>query len=278
MHDQHRTKAQLCEELAALRMRVAELEQARVDPPCAEEPINRRLHDSRDARERQRVEHVLECQRRFFEQLATGASLDDVLDILARTVESQIDGGLCSIMLLDEQGQHLHHGAAPSLPAAYVRAIDGSVIGPNVGSCGAAAYRGEPVIVADIASDPLWVDYRALALAHSLRACWSAPFWGSHGRVLGTLAVYYRAPRAPTPAELEEVKQAAYLASVAVERTRAEMALRTSEQRHRLVSRATNDVIWDWDIVNQRLEWNECAQTLFGYTADDVGSVPALVG
>ena len=82
------------------------------------------------------------------------------------------------------------------------------------------------------------------------------------------------APRAPLAAEIEEVKQAAYLASVAVERTRAEMALRTSEQRYRLVSRATNDVIWDWDIVNQRLEWNECAQTLFGYTADDVGSYP----
>ena len=264
MHDQRRTKAQLCEELVALRARVAELEQ--IDQQL--------LHHSRDTRERQRVEHVLERQRRFFEQLATGAPLGDVLDILARKVESQIDGGLCSIMLLDEEGRHLRHGAAPSLPAAYVRAIDGSAIGPNAGSCGAAAYRGEPVIVADIASDPLWVDYRALALPHSLRACWSAPFCDSHGRVLGALAVYYRAPRSPIAAEIEEVKQAAYLASVAVERTRAEMALRTSEQRYRLVSRATNDVIWDWDIVNQRLEWNECAQTLFGYTTDDVGSYP----
>jgi PAS domain S-box-containing protein len=275
MHDQRRTKAQLCEELAALRARVAELEQARVALPCAGEQIDqRRLHDSRDARARQRVEQVLECHRRFFEQLATGAPLGDVLDTLARKVESQIDGGLCSIMLLDEEGQHLRNGAAPSLPEAYVRSIEGRAIGPNAGSCGAAACRGEPVIVADIASDPLWVDYRALALPHSLRACWSAPFCDSHGRVLGTLAVYYRAPRSPAAAEIEEVKQAAYLASVAVERTRAEMALRTSEQRHRLVSRATNDVIWDWDIVNQRLEWNECAQTLFGYTADDVGSYP----
>ena len=95
MHDQRRTKAQLCEELAALRARVAELEQARVAVPCAGEQIDQqRLHDSRDARERQRVEHVLEWQRRFFEQLATGAPLGDVLDILARTVESQIDGGL----------------------------------------------------------------------------------------------------------------------------------------------------------------------------------------
>lgn len=275
MHDHRRTKAQLCEELAALRMRVAELEQARGDRPCACKQIDpQQPLDSRDLRERQRVEHVLECQRRFFEQLATGAPLSDVLHILARTVESQIDGGLCLILLLDEQGRYLCNGAAPSLPAAYVRGIDGSAIGPNAGSCGTAAFRGEPVIVADIARDPLWVDYRAQALPHGLRACWSVPFCDSQGRVLGTLAVYYRAPRSPIATELEEVKQAAYLASVAVERTRAEMALRSIEQRHRLVSRATNDVIWDWDIVNQRLEWNECAKTLFGYTEADVGSYP----
>jgi PAS domain S-box-containing protein len=275
MYDQRRTKAQLYEELAALRARVAELEQARADLPSAGVPSDqRRLHDSPDTRERQRAEHALEGQRRFFEQLATGAPLATVLDILVRTLEGQIEGGRCSIMLLDEHGQHLHNGAAPSLPPAYVSAIEGSAIGPAVGSCGTAAYRGEPVIVADIASDPLWVDYRELALSHGLRACWSVPFSDSRERVLGTLVVYYAAPRAPIAAELDEVKQAAYLASVAVERTRAEAALRISEQRHRLVSRATNDVIWDWDIVHQRLEWNECAQTLFGYTAEDVGCSP----
>jgi PAS domain S-box-containing protein len=273
MHDQRRTKAQLFAELAALRARVAELEQARADSPRPGESLVQQPH-SRDTQERQRAAHVLEYQRRFFEQLARGAPLGDVLDILARAVESQIDGGLCSIMLLDEQGRHLRQGGAPSLPAAYERAIDGRMIGPDAGSCGAAAYRREPVIVADIEADPIWADYRALALSYGLRACWSAPFFSSQGQVLGTLAVYYRVPRAPTPAELEDVKQAAYLASVAVERTRAEMALRTSEQRYRLVSRATNDVIWDWDIVNQRLEWNECAETLFGYSADNIGAYP----
>src|SRR4051794_1575052 len=210
MHDQRRTKAQLCAELAALRARVAELEQARVAVPHTGEPIDQRqLHDSNDTRERQRVEQVLEWQRRFFQQLATGAPLGDVLDILARKVESQINGGHCSIMLLDEEGRHLHNGAAPSLPAAYVHAIDGRAIGPNAGSCGAAAWRGEPVIVADIANDPICVDYRALALPHSLRACWSAPFYDSRERVLGTLAVYYTAPRVPIAAEIGEVKQAA---------------------------------------------------------------------
>ena len=108
MHDQPRTKAQLHVELAALRARVAELEQALAAAPSAGEQINRRAQqDGSDARERQRVEHVLEWQRRFFEQLATGAPLGDVLDLLVRTLESQIDGGCCSIMLLDENGQHL---------------------------------------------------------------------------------------------------------------------------------------------------------------------------
>jgi len=275
MHDQRRTKAQLYTELAVLRARVAELEQARVELPRACESLDqRRPLESSDARERQRVEQVLEGQRRFFEQLATGTQLSDLLAILAHTIQSQIDGGLCSILLLDDEGQHLHTGAAPSLPAAYVRVIDGITIDPNVGSCGAAAWRGEPVIVADIASDPLWANYRELALSHDLRACWSVPFFDSRARVLGILALYYAAPRAPTFAEIEEVKQAAYLAAVAVERTRAEAARETSEQRYRLVSRATNDVIWDWDMVNQRLAWNECAQTLFGYTADAVGADP----
>jgi PAS domain S-box-containing protein len=223
---------------------------------------------------RRRAERALEWQRRFFEQLATGAPLGDLLDILTKTVESQIAGGLCSILILDEEQRHLHHGAAPLLPQAYVQAIDGAAIGPNAGSCGAAAYRGELVIVDNIASDPLWAEYRDIALAHGLRACWSAPFCDSQGRVLGALAVYYRAPRPPSDADIEEIKQAAYLAAVAVERTRVEAALRSSEQRYRLVSRATNDVIWDWDIINGRLEWNECAQTLFGYTADQVGAYP----
>jgi PAS domain S-box-containing protein len=275
MDDQRRTKAQLHMELAALRARVAELEQARVAVPRAGDPIDQHAPQANsDVRERQRVEHVLEWQRRFFEQLATGAPLGDLLDILMRTLESQIDGGRCSIMLLDENGKHLYNGAAPSLPPAYVSAIDGSSIGPAVGSCGTAAFRGEPVIVADIANDPLWLDYRELALSHGLRACWSVPFYNSRERILGTLVVYYVAPRAPIAAEINEVKQTAYLAAVAVERTRTEMALRISEQRHRLASRATNDVIWDWDLVNQRLEWNEGAQTQFGYTADEIGSSP----
>src|SRR6202007_2448701 len=101
----------------------------------------------------------------------------------------------------DPNTNRLRHGAGPSLPTKYAEAIDGAVIGPSVGSCGTAAYRAEPVIVSDIATDPLWADFRDLASAHELRACWSTPILSSAGKVLGTFAIYYREPRSPSSEE-----------------------------------------------------------------------------
>jgi signal transduction histidine kinase len=235
MSDQHLTKAQLHHELNVLRARVAELERALGEqaPDGEQRDQLGRSNDGRSMFEPDRVEQLLVLQQRFFERLAAGAGLDEVLDILARKVESQIDSGLCSILLLDAQRRHLYHSAAPSLPQEYTRAIDGAAIGPTAGSCGVAAFLGQLVIVEDIASDPLWADYRSLALSHGLSSCWSAPFFDHHGNVLGTLAIYYRAPRAPIDAEIKEVQRAAYLAAVAVERKRAEHALRESQETAR---------------------------------------------
>src|SRR6267378_7203473 len=133
-------------------------------------------------------------------------------------VEEPASGSLSSILLLDPNANSLRHGAAPSLPIAYAEAIDGIVIGPSVGSCGTAAYRKEPVIVSDIASDPLWADFRELALGHGLRACWSTPILSSAGEVLGTFAIYYREPRSPTPHDSNIIEQITHLASIAIER------------------------------------------------------------
>src|SRR5205085_12016262 len=108
--------------------------------------------------------------------------------------------------------------------------INGAFIGPAVGSCGTAAHRAEQVIVSDIAIDPLWVDFRDLALAHSLRACWSTPIFSSEGKVIGTFAMYYREPRSPSSLEQETIKQITYLAGIAIERKHSERALRASEQ------------------------------------------------
>jgi GAF domain-containing protein len=136
-----------------------------------------------------------------------GASLSESLTRLVLEVERQSDGMFGSILLLDDG--HLKQAAAPSLPATYNSAIDGVEIGPAVGSCGTAAYYGEPVYVDDIKTDPLWADFADLALGHGLRACWSTPIKDRAGQVLGTFASYYREVRHPRPADYEAIDMVA---------------------------------------------------------------------
>src|SRR5262245_4070995 len=175
-----------------------------------------------DIEDRRRAEALLAGEKRLLEMIAKGNSLALILDALCRLVEELSKGSLCSILLLDPDGNRLWHGAAPSLPKRYTDAIDGASIGPAAGSCGTAAYRKEPVIVSDIAQDPLWADYRDLALPHGLRACWSAPIVALDGRVLGTFAIYSREPRVPTPQQQNMIEQITDLASIGIERKQAE--------------------------------------------------------
>ncbi|PYK01507.1 MAG: hypothetical protein DME23_03980, partial [Verrucomicrobia bacterium] len=188
---------------------------------------------------RKRAEMLLAGEKRLLEMIARGDSRALVLDSLCRLVEELASGGLSSILLLDPKANRLRHGAAPGLPIKYTEAIDGIVIGPRVGSCGTAAYRAEPVIVSDIATDPLWANFRDLALGHGLRACWSTPILSSAGKVLGTFAIYYREPRSPTPQEHNLIEQITHLASIAVEREQAEEALRQAQADLAHVSRVT---------------------------------------
>ena len=175
-----------------------------------------------DIEDRKRAEMLLTGEKRLLEMIARGDSTALILDAFCRLFEDLSSGSLSSILLLEPNTNRLRHGAAPSLPVNYTEAIDGLVIGPSVGSCGTAAYRAQPVIVADIDTDPLWADYRELALAHGLRACWSRPILSSDGRVLGTFATYYREPRSPTPREHNVIEQITHLASIAIERKQAE--------------------------------------------------------
>jgi serine phosphatase RsbU (regulator of sigma subunit) len=164
---------------------------------------------------------LLRGQKQVFEQIARGEPLHVVLDALVRLLEGLISEEVrASILVLDEDGTRLLHGAAPSLPDHYNRAIHGTAIGPHVGSCGTAAHRGAPVIVTDIATDPLWVDFRDLALDCDLRACWSVPITASDGRVLGTFAVYASTPGEPAAQDWEAVAAFVQTAAVAIERHR----------------------------------------------------------
>jgi PAS domain S-box-containing protein len=184
--------------------------------------VHRALREAKERGERKRAEALLSEEKRLLEMIAKGNSLSMILEALCRLVEELSEGSLASILLLDPDGNRLWHGAAPSLPKSYTDAIDGGFIGPAAGSCGTAAYRKEPVIVSDIATDPLWANYRELALPHGLQACWSTPVLASDGRVLGTFAIYSREPRSPTPQQQTIIEQITDLASIAIERKRAE--------------------------------------------------------
>ncbi|HEX7810329.1 MAG TPA: PAS domain S-box protein [Burkholderiales bacterium] len=209
-------------------------------------------------------------QTKLLELIASDAPLGESLEAIARLVESQSPDMLCSIQLVDETGTRLLSAAMSSLPEAYSAAIDGEAIGPRAGSCGTAAWRKELVVVQDIATDPLWEGYRELALSHGLRACWSRPIISHDEKLLGTLAMYFRQPRAPVAAELDLIQNAASLAGIAIERTRTQEELLGTVERFQLVARATNDVVWDWDLVSDAIWWNEAYQTLFGYAASEI--------
>lgn len=178
-----------------------------------------------------RAATLVRGQKEALELIVQGMPLNVVLDSVCRFIEAEADGMLCSILLLDQSGLHLRHGAAPSLPDAYMQAIDGVAIVPQVGSCGTAAFRRELVIVSDILTDPLWDDYRDIALPHGLRARWSEPICGSNGKVLATLAAYYSKPRIPSPMERELMGIGAHLGGIAIERQR------TEEERELLLAR-----------------------------------------
>ncbi len=161
------------------------------------------------------------------------APLPKVLEVLCEQIEKQHSDMLCSVLLLDADGTTLRNGAAPSLPKEYTKAINGVQIGPCVGSCGTAAYRKEPVIVSDIATDALWASFREQALSHGLRACWSTPIASEDGTILGTFAIYYREPRTPVAKHLQLISHATHLAGIAIEQDRAKAELRAAEARYR---------------------------------------------
>ncbi|MCP3961842.1 MAG: EAL domain-containing protein [bacterium] len=184
-------------------------------------------------------ETLLSGEKRALEMIAANAPLQPILDTVNQVIEARLPGTLCSVLLLDPAERRLRHGSAPSLPEAYRAAIDGLAIGPEVGSCGTAAYLGRQVIVSDIASDPLWADYRELARRHSLAACWSTPIYSSTQEILGTFAVYYRESRAPTTVDLEVMERMTHLAGIAIERHRSDEA--TRELAEKLSFQATHD-------------------------------------
>jgi PAS domain S-box-containing protein len=194
--------------------------------------VDRYIGTTVDITERKRGEALFIGEKRLLEMIATGVALKEILNCLCVIIEEYRPGTLASVLLLRPDGLHLDSVAGPSLPKGWTQQMESLPIGPCAGSCGTAAYRGSPVIVSDIATDPLWEvpEHRAAALRHGLRASSSNPILSSNEKVLGTFCIYDRETRNPNPQDLGLIEKATDLARVAIERDRAGQALRTSEQ------------------------------------------------
>jgi signal transduction histidine kinase/ActR/RegA family two-component response regulator len=226
------------------------------------------------------------------ERPASHEGLAETLEAMVRIVEADNAGMKCSVLLLDAERRHVHVGAGPSLPASYNAKVEGLAIGPTVGSCGTAAFWNVPVIVADIERDPLWRDLREAAVAAGLRACWSHPITASTGEVLGALALYDTQPRGPTEGQLKSLTTAARLVGLAVERGRAEEALRKGEAEARIQSRLLGAVTavltsfvdsGDWkaaskELVKAALELTGGEYGFFGVVEEGVLQVVSFEG
>ncbi|HUJ47859.1 MAG TPA: ATP-binding protein [Rhizomicrobium sp.] len=220
---------------------------------------------------------LFESQGEIIDLLANGASLRDVLDRIALLVERLAPPALCSIVLLKRDGKHLRPAAAPSLPEAYCEAIEGVEIGPNCGSCGTAAFTGKPVIVTDIATDPLWEAPREFVLSFGLRACWSLPIITEAGTVLGTIAMYYREPRAPSDHDFGLLEPCARLVRLALAQHRSEEELRETEARWNLAAEATNIGTYDVELTTGADIWSAQFKRILGLPETTTPSLPLLL-
>lgn len=226
--------------------------------------------------ERKRAERLEAGQREALELMASDAPLERVFEALIRMVEEQSPTKvLASILIADPDGKRLRHGCAPSLPDAYNEAIDGVAIGPEVGSCGTAAYHKHPVYVADIANSHLWKNFAQLAGGHSLRACWSTPILSSSGELLGTFAMYYQAVREPLEEDLHIVGVATRTAAIAIERKRTETRLaklqqETDRQRrlYETILSSIPDLVYVFDLEHRFTYANEALLKMWGRTAE----------
>lgn len=189
-----------------------------IDNP-AQQPQQDGYHESR-----------LERYSTILNMVLQGLPLGEMLNALVLLIEAQKIGTKASVLLLSEDGKRLLSGAAPNLPDTYNQAINGLEIGPEVGSCGAAAFLGERVIVEDMDTHPNWLQYKEILIGCGLKACWSEPITDSENKVLGTFGMYYDTCKSPTEQDLILIQEAARLASLAIERSRGMHVQRLSSK------------------------------------------------
>jgi PAS domain S-box-containing protein len=209
-----------------------------------------------------------EDQNKVLEMITSGSTLTDTLDYLIHSIEKRSAKGMkASISLVDNDGERLLHGAAPSLPETYNKVVHGIAIGMNIGSCGTAAYLKESVEVSDIEHDPLWKDYKDLALSHNLRSCWSTPILSvADRRLLGTFALYYDKPHLSTEEDKMIVNFAIRTAALVIDRSQAEEKLKEREEYFRVIADNMQNLAWMMNTDGYRTWYNKQWYSYTGLT------------
>ncbi len=207
----------------------------------------------KDVTEIKNLRTLEKLEREVLEMNArTGSILEDTLDFYLREIQNIHTGMICTVMRL--KNNQLFNWSAPNLSQNFRSAIDGIIIGENVGCCGTAAFRKEKVVVADIMNDPLWVDFKTLAAKEGLKACGSFPLINAAGKIIGTFAIYYKNIKLPSHAEENTIERAKNLLLIILENAIAQEDIKMSKLRYDLVAKATNDIIWEWDILNNTFQ------------------------
>ncbi|GGY77604.1 hypothetical protein GCM10011613_22730 [Cellvibrio zantedeschiae] len=235
---------------------------------------HRMMGTVQDITERKQTELYQQHQSRILGMMAEKIPLDVLLGTMARDIEYINPSMRCTILLLDEYGQHLNHCAAPSMPDAFIKTIDGETIGLGRGSCGTAAFTGERVIVENISTHPWWSSYKEVALEAGLEACWSQPILSSGGKVLGTFAIYHHRPCEPSPVDIRLIETEARLAALAIEKSKD----RTSLELAASVFVHAREGIMITDAQAKIVDVNETFSQITGYTrAEVIGQNPRIL-
>ena len=194
-------------------------------------------------------------------------TLKQTVDVFLTGMEKVFLGSIFSVVGLKDDGLTIETLSAPHLPEEFSEKVNGIKIGPKTGSCGTAMYLKQNVIVSDIGNSELWVDYRQLTLSFNLKACWSFPILSAQNKVLATMAVYNTSIKSPSQDELTNIQRAVNILRIIIENKLSEEKIKVSNERYLLATMATNDAIWDWDMVNNLFYWGEGFHGLFGYKA-----------
>ncbi len=220
----------------------------------------------------QTLGELLKLEHEALSQSARDVPLAEVLDGLLRGLERLMPGALASVLVVDDEKNALVTGAAPSLSRDYLTAIEPVAIAEGMGSCGTAAARKSMVAVDDIMTSPLWKGYEDLAARHSLRACWSTPFYDTRGKMLGTFAVYYREPRAPRPRDLELISASERSVGLIVERRRLWDDAQNAVARFEAIFRGTAEAVIVLDEEGRFADANDAASALTGWSLEELRS------